>query len=65
MGSEDFMHGLQAQVKVLAVYCDENKVRCAGPGENLRVRLSGIEEEDILSGFVLTSVGKFCLNGVL
>ncbi|XP_017979973.1 PREDICTED: eukaryotic peptide chain release factor GTP-binding subunit [Theobroma cacao] len=48
----------KAQVKVLAVYCDENKVRCAGPGESLRVRLSGIEEEDILSGFILSSVVK-------
>lgn len=46
-------------MKVLAVYCDEDKVRSAGPGENLRVRLSGIEEEDILSGFVLSSIGKF------
>ncbi|KAL4296459.1 hypothetical protein GQ457_12G007510 [Hibiscus cannabinus] len=48
----------KAQVKVLAVYCDENKVRRAGPGENLRVRLSGVEEEDILAGFVLTSIVK-------
>ncbi|XP_022766215.1 eukaryotic peptide chain release factor GTP-binding subunit ERF3A-like isoform X2 [Durio zibethinus] len=48
----------KAQVKVLAVYCDENKVRRAGPGENLRVRLSGVEEDDMLSGFVLTSVVK-------
>lgn len=32
----------------------------AGPGENLRVRLSGIEEEDILGGFVLSSIGEFC-----
>ncbi|KAE8717339.1 Eukaryotic peptide chain release factor GTP-binding subunit ERF3B [Hibiscus syriacus] len=48
----------KAQVKVIAVYCDENKVRRAGPGENLRVRLSGIEEEDISAGFVLTSVVK-------
>lgn len=46
-------------MKVLAVYIDEDKVRCAGPGENLRIRLSGIEEDDILSGFVLCSVGKF------
>lgn len=46
-------------MKVLAIYCDEDKVRRAGPGENLRVRLSGIEEEDILSGFVLCSVGAF------
>ncbi|KAI4324940.1 hypothetical protein MLD38_030381 [Melastoma candidum] len=48
----------KAQVKVLAIYCDENKVKRAGPGENLRVRVSGIEEEDILSGFVLSSLAK-------
>lgn len=50
---------LQANVKVLAIFCDENKVKRAGPGENIRVRLSGVEEEDILSGFVLSSVGKY------
>lgn len=45
-------------MKAIALYCDEDKVRRAGPGENLRIRLSGIEEEDIISGFVLSSVGK-------
>ncbi|XP_009391453.2 uncharacterized protein LOC103977614 [Musa acuminata AAA Group] len=48
----------KASVKVLAIYCDENKVKRAGPGENVRVRLSGIEEEDILAGFVLSSVAN-------
>lgn len=48
----------KVQVKVIAVYIDENKVKVAGPGENLRVRLSGIEEEDIVSGFVLSSISK-------
>ncbi|KAL1548245.1 eukaryotic peptide chain release factor GTP-binding subunit ERF3A-like isoform X7 [Salvia divinorum] len=48
----------KVQVKVLAIFCDENKVRRAGPGENLRVRLSGIEEEDIIGGFVLSSVAR-------
>lgn len=57
--SETQYVNLQVSVKVIGIYCDEDKVRCAGPGENLRVRLSGIEEEDILSGFVLSSVGKF------
>lgn len=51
----------QIQVKVTAVMCDENKVRSAGPGENLRVRISGIEEEDIMSGFVLSSIGMVLL----
>jgi peptide chain release factor subunit 3 len=40
------------------VYCDEDKVRSAAPGENVRVKLSGIEEEDIAAGFVLSNVGK-------
>ncbi|RID51797.1 hypothetical protein BRARA_H02439 [Brassica rapa] len=45
-------------VKVVAIYCDEDKVKRAGPGENLRVRITGIEDEDILSGFVLSSTVK-------
>ena len=49
---------LQDQVKVVAIYIDEDRVKRAGPGENLRIRLSGVEEDDILSGFVLSSVGK-------
>ncbi|XP_057809777.1 uncharacterized protein LOC131024278 isoform X2 [Salvia miltiorrhiza] len=48
----------KVQVKVLAIFCDENRVRRAGPGENLRVRLSGIEEEDIIGGFVLSSIAR-------
>ncbi|KAI3990999.1 hypothetical protein MKX01_026183 [Papaver californicum] len=48
----------KAHVKVLAVYCDENKVRRAAPGENVRVKLSGIEEEDILEGFVLCNTAN-------
>ncbi|GLT87695.1 hypothetical protein SLE2022_057610 [Rubroshorea leprosula] len=48
----------KAQVKVLTIYGDEDKAIRAGPGENLRVKLSGIEEEDILSGFVLCRVAK-------
>lgn len=47
-------------MKVVAVYCDEDKVTRAGPGENLRVKLSGVEEEEILTGFVLSSIGMFC-----
>uniref|UniRef100_M4DJ93 Eukaryotic peptide chain release factor GTP-binding subunit n=1 Tax=Brassica campestris TaxID=3711 RepID=M4DJ93_BRACM len=45
-------------VKVVAIFCDEDKVKRAGPGENLRVRITGIEDEDILSGFVLSSTVK-------
>ncbi|XP_078166572.1 uncharacterized protein LOC144561482 [Carex rostrata] len=48
----------KANVKVLSVHCDENEVEIAGPGENVRVKLSGIEEEDVLSGFVLSSISN-------
>ena len=46
-------------MKVVAIYCDEDKVKRAGPGENLRVRITGIEDEDILAGFVLSSAGEY------
>ncbi|KAG6494610.1 hypothetical protein ZIOFF_042370 [Zingiber officinale] len=48
----------KASVKVLSIICDEKKVRRAGPGENVKVKLAGVEEEDILAGFVLSSVAK-------
>lgn len=44
---------------MLAIHCDENKIKCVGPGENVRVKLSGIEEEDIMAGYVLSSIGMF------
>ena len=35
---------------MLTVYRDETEVNAARPGENLRLRLQGIEEEDISAG---------------
>ncbi|CAB4311770.1 unnamed protein product [Prunus armeniaca] len=57
-GDSLFVMPNKVPVKVVAIFIDEDKVKRAGPGENLRVRLSGIEEEDILSGFVLASVAN-------
>ncbi|MQL94638.1 hypothetical protein Taro_027286, partial [Colocasia esculenta] len=48
----------KVDVKVLAVYCDDIKVNYAGPGENVKIKLAGISDEDILAGFVLSSVAK-------
>lgn len=55
----------QADVKVLAVYCDDIKVNSAGPGENVKVKLAGISDEEILAGFVLSSVGNCILMIIL
>lgn len=52
---------LKVNVKVISIYCDEDKVRSAAPGENVRVKLSGIEEEDIAAGFVLSNIGMCIL----
>jgi len=48
----------KALVKVVTVYRDNDEVNYAKPGENLRIRVSGVEEEDIIPGFVLSSVNN-------
>ena len=48
-------HARRVPVKVLTIYRDEQEVTAARPGENLRLRLQGIEEDDISSGFVVSS----------
>jgi peptide chain release factor subunit 3 len=45
-------------VKVTTVWRDEIEVQAARPGENLRLRLSGIEEDEISAGFVLSDPFK-------
>lgn len=55
---------MQALVKVVTVFRDNDEVNYAKPGENLRIRVSGVEEEDIIPGFVLSSVSK-CLISCL
>ena len=48
----------KVDVKVLAVFVDDVKMNSAGPGENVKIKLSGINDEDISPGFVLSSTGK-------
>ena len=43
-------------MKVEAVYRDEKEAVAATAGENLRLRISGAEETDIMAGFVLSSI---------
>ncbi|KAL1193752.1 Elongation factor 1-alpha C [Cardamine amara subsp. amara] len=42
-------------VKVVDIYCNEVQVKRAGPGENVRVGITGIEDKNTLSGSVLSS----------
>lgn len=44
----------KVKVKVTTIWQDEVEVNAARPGENLRLRLSGIEEDEVSPGFVLS-----------
>jgi len=50
-------------VEVLAVISDEEEVTKANAGENIKVKLKGVEEEDVLSGFVLCESVSTCHTG--
>lgn len=44
---------VKLQTEVLSIYIDETEATQAGPGENVRVKLKNIEEEQLGVGFVL------------
>ncbi|KAJ0058455.1 hypothetical protein NL108_014639, partial [Boleophthalmus pectinirostris] len=50
-------------VEVLGLLSDEVETEDAGPGENLKIRLKGIEEEEILPGFILCTPDNLCHSG--
>ncbi|XP_077407388.1 eukaryotic peptide chain release factor GTP-binding subunit ERF3A [Vanacampus margaritifer] len=50
-------------VEVLSLLSDEVETDDAGSGENLKMRLKGIEEEEILPGFILCSPDNLCHTG--
>ena len=40
-------------MQVQTIFCDETEVGAAKGGENLRLRLSGVDEDDVQAGFVV------------
>uniref|UniRef100_W5MKW1 G1 to S phase transition 1, like n=1 Tax=Lepisosteus oculatus TaxID=7918 RepID=W5MKW1_LEPOC len=50
-------------VEVLSLLSDDVETEFAGPGENLKLRLKGIEEEEILPGFILCNAENLCHSG--
>jgi Translation elongation factor EF-1alpha (GTPase) len=43
----------QTPVIVDQLWSDDEEVSSVGPGENIKVKLKGIEEDDVSPGFVL------------
>lgn len=58
-----FLCVLQHTVEVLSLLSDDVETDDAAPGENLKLRLKGIEEEEILPGFILCSPDNLCHSG--
>uniref|UniRef100_A0A8C5CDP3 Tr-type G domain-containing protein n=1 Tax=Gadus morhua TaxID=8049 RepID=A0A8C5CDP3_GADMO len=50
-------------VEVLSLLSDDVETDEAVPGENLKLRLKGIEEEEILPGFILCNPDNLCHSG--
>lgn len=53
----------QNTVEVLSLLSDDVETEYASPGENLKLRLKGIEEEEILPGFILCNAENLCHSG--
>jgi peptide chain release factor subunit 3 len=45
-------------VEVTAIHTDQAKIRRAGPGENIRISVKGVEEDGVQRGFMLSSPGN-------
>ncbi|KAM5221710.1 eukaryotic peptide chain release factor GTP-binding subunit ERF3B isoform 1-T1 [Ctenodactylus gundi] len=50
-------------VEVLGILSDDTETDFVAPGENLKIRLKGIEEEEILPGFILCEPSNLCHSG--
>lgn len=59
----NFNFFFQVTVQVLQIWSDEEEVDDVGPGENVKMKLKNIEEDDILAGFVLCSPESLCKVG--
>ena len=55
----------KAIVKVVSIILDDEDSDEAHPGENVKLKLSGVEEEDVSPGFVLCSPDQVCNTGIL
>ncbi len=53
----------QTTVQVIQLWSDEVEADDVGPGENVRMKLKGIEDTDVLPGFILCAPDSPCKVG--
>ena len=51
------------KVEALQIWADETEVESALNGDNVRVKLKGVEEEDVQAGFILCDTASPCKTG--
>ena len=60
VGSQCVIQPANLETEVLAVYIEDTEVTYAGPGENVRLKLKNVEEDQIHRGFVLSTISSPC-----
>lgn len=53
----------QTPVQAIQLWSDDDETDEIGPGENVKIKLKGVEEDAVMSGFVLCSTDNFCKVG--
>lgn len=53
----------KTNIKVMSLLIDEEESDDAYPGENVKIKVTGVEEEDVSPGFVLCSPENLCHTG--
>ncbi|KAL5017821.1 hypothetical protein ScPMuIL_003543 [Solemya velum] len=53
----------RTSVKVMTLWSDEEETDSADPGANVKLKVSGVEEEDVSPGFVLCPAENLCHTG--
>ncbi|RWS12008.1 Eukaryotic peptide chain release factor GTP-binding subunit ERF3A-like protein [Dinothrombium tinctorium] len=62
-GSQLLLMPNRKPVEVLQLWSDEDDVNQVNSGENVRIKLKGVEEEEVSAGFVLCDVNSPCNVG--
>lgn len=62
-GTHLVMQPNKRKVKVLGMLSDDEETECVIAGENVKLRLDNVEEEEVSKGFVLCSPDSLCSTG--
>jgi len=64
-GQQLLMMPNRTVVEIIQMWSDDDEVNSIGSGENVKIKLKGVEEEDVSQGFVLCEMSNPCRTGRL